>query len=320
MKTVRYTLLLILITAFSTCRDTDKHGNPLDTTTSGEITISVDESLKPLIETSLETYHALYKNARIQPEYLSENQAIQRFLNDSLRLVITTRPLNSQELTPFTSKKLPFRATKIAYDAVALIVHPENKESELALEKVKQIFTGEIKTWNQLNPAMGNDTIRIVFDHSGAGTLNYIQSYFNLKADAWPKNFYALNANPEVIKYVESHPAALGIIGTSWISDTQDSVSMQFLSKIKVLALSPPDSAIQADMPFYQPHQAWIASRYYPFIREVYINSREMWAGLGTGFASFMAGTKGQMMVLRSGLVPAQAQVRLVEVKKKMNY
>lgn len=42
--------------------------------------------------------------------------------------------------------------------------------------------------------------------------------------------------------------------------------------------------------------------------------SRQTRAGLGMGFVSFVAGDKGQLMILKAGLIPAIAPVRLVEV------
>jgi phosphate transport system substrate-binding protein len=49
MKLFATTLIVagLLVTG---CKDRDKSGNILDTTTSGSITIAVDESLKPLIQ------------------------------------------------------------------------------------------------------------------------------------------------------------------------------------------------------------------------------------------------------------------------------
>jgi phosphate transport system substrate-binding protein len=48
--------------------------------------------------------------------------------------------------------------------------------------------------------------------------------------------------------------------------------------------------------------------------RTVYIISREARAGLGSGFTAFVAGDKGQRIILKSGLVPATAPIRIVEI------
>jgi phosphate transport system substrate-binding protein len=42
--------------------------------------------------------------------------------------------------------------------------------------------------------------------------------------------------------------------------------------------------------------------------------NRQTRAGLVTGFVSFVAGEKGQRMILKSGLVPATIPSRIVEI------
>jgi phosphate transport system substrate-binding protein len=63
-----------------------------------------------------------------------------------------------------------------------------------------------------------------------------------------------------------------------------------------------------------KPYQAYIALKQYPLWRTVQITLREPRVGLGTGFASFVASDKGQRIVLKSGLVPATAPVRIIEL------
>jgi phosphate transport system substrate-binding protein len=200
---------------------------------------------------------------------------------------------------------------------MALIVNNSNRDSTLTLAQLNDIMQGKITRWNQVNPAFAKEPIQVIFDHSGSSTISYLTERFNLQG-ALPANFYAVKTNPEVVNYVEKNKNALGVIGVSWISDRQDSTTINFLSKIKVMALSPPDSITDADQPFYQPYQAYIAQRYYPLVREVFMISREARSGLGTGFVSFVAGNNGQMIVRLSGLLPATLPVRLIEVKKKL--
>ena len=70
---------------------------------------------------------------------------------------------------------------------------------------------------------------------------------------------------------------------------------------------------------FVKPYQGnvalWRLRRppYYPLCRELYVISREGRTGLGTGFASFVAGDNGQRIFLKAGLVPATVPVRLVQ-------
>jgi phosphate transport system substrate-binding protein len=49
----------------------------------------------------------------------------------------------------------------------------------------------------------------------------------------------------------------------------------------------------------------------------VYVISREARSGLGTGFASFVAGNAGQLIFLKGGLLPATVPIRSVRVRNE---
>jgi phosphate transport system substrate-binding protein len=316
-KSIFYASLICGCISLVSCEDTDKNGKKLDTPTAGNITITADESVQPLCDVELQTFHALYKKAHVNALYLPQSEAMKLFLADSVKVTLSTRNLNADETEFFKKKKVPVKATKIAYDAMALIVNNANRDSTLTLAQLSDVMHGKITTWNQVNPSFPKEKIVVVFDHSGSSTISYLTERFNLQGTL-PSNFFAVKTNPEVVNYVEKNKNAVGVIGVSWISDRQDSTTIDFLTKIKVLALSPPDSIKDADQPYYKPYQAYIAMRYYPLVREVFMISREARSGLGTGFVSFVAGNNGQMIVRLSGLLPATLPVRLIEVKKKL--
>jgi phosphate transport system substrate-binding protein len=130
-----------------------------------------------------------------------------------------------------------------------------------------------------------------------------------------PDYCYSANSNPDVITYVENHPEAIGLISVNWISDRDDSVTHDFLKRVKVAAIS--SEVFSEGDDFYTPHPAYIADKSYPFIREVYAISRETFTGLGRGFIQFVAGDQGQRIILKMGMLPATMPVRLVQIEKE---
>lgn len=61
----------------------------------------------------------------------------------------------------------------VAYDGLAIIVHPANPVDNLSLEQVRSIFAGEITNWKVLN---GNDkAITVVVREEGSGTRGAFQ-------------------------------------------------------------------------------------------------------------------------------------------------
>jgi phosphate transport system substrate-binding protein len=281
-----------------------------ETTTRGKIKIGVDESFTILTDAELYTFHAFYKYASVTPLYKPELDVLDDFMNDSVRLMITTRKLTKEEIDFLRSKQIIARTTTIAYDALAFIVNKNNRDSNLIFSKVKDIFKGKIKKWDQIDPLNQAGKIKVVFDNNKSANVRFIREKFGIK-DSFPKICYAVNNNNEVMNFVEKNVNALGVVGVNWVSDKDDSITRGFLKRVKVVALSAEfdDDGISFD----RPYQAYIADNSYPFIREVYAISRETFTGLGSGFIQFVAGDQGQRIVLKMGMVPATMPVRVVQ-------
>ncbi len=283
---------------------------PLDEApTRGNIRISVDESFQLLYDTQIYTFESLYVNANIAVSYKPEVEVLADFMNDSVRTITLTRELTKEEKDYLVSQKFTPRTTKVAHDALALIVNPGNPDTLMLDSQLSAILSGKISTWKQLNPNSADKTINVVFDNNKSGNVRYFREKFEIKGN-FPSNCFAVENNAEVINYVKNNPNSLGIISVNWISDTQDSISEKFLESVRVVEVG------TNSMNYCKPYQGYIAEGSYPFCRDLFMISRETFSGLGTGFASFVAGDQGQRIILKSGLVPATMPVRLIEIKK----
>ncbi len=284
-----------------------------ETPTSGDIVIGADESFRLIVDAEVDTFTALYPYAQIRPIYKAENELVADFLNDSVRTIVSSWTPSDEQRELLLNVQTVVRTTVVAYDALALVLNRKNADSLLTYDNVRDIFNGKITDWNQINPKSRLGQIYIVFDNIHSGNIRYFRERFDLPAKLAP-NFYAVKSNPEVIDYVASSPGALGIVSVNWISDTEDPGSMDLQSRIKVAAISQPYLDPNT---FYMPVQGSIYDKTYPFVREVVMNTRESFSGLGSGFVSFVAGEKGQRIILKSGLVPATMPIRIIQVKNE---
>jgi phosphate transport system substrate-binding protein len=281
---------------------------PTDTPTSGEVNVVIDESFTRLFDTQIYTFESIYKNAKIHAKYLHEDEALQRMINDSCKVVVMCRDITKEERKQFELKNIFPKSVKIAEDAIVLLVNPENTDTTLTVEKVKSILLGNDSTWSQLNKNSKLGAINVVFDNKGSANAHYMQDTL-LQGKTFGKNVFAVNSNPEVIDYVSKNKNAIGFLSVNWISDMDDSVTTNFLKTVKVVGISKSEGERA-----YKPYQAYIKTKDYAFTRDVYMINRQTRAGLGMGFVSFVAGDKGQIMILKAGLVPAIAPVRMVKV------
>lgn len=296
-------------------RDPNANNGPNDdTATSGRIQISVDETFAPIVKSQVDTFQKLYTYAHIEAAYKAEDYVANDLLTGKARAVVLSRQLTAEEKADLEKQKLIPRTTKIATDGLAIILHPSNPDSLLTMTQLKAIFTGQTTEWKQIRGKSKLSGIDVVFDANRSSTTRYVQDSITRGA-ALTKRIFAAKSNPALLDYVATHPNAIGIVGANWISDRDDAAVQRFLKRVRVAGISRSDRPA-SDEDYLQPYQAFLALKTYPLRREVYIISREGRAGLGTGFASFIAGTKGQLIVLKSGLMPATGQTRIVTIKK----
>ena len=125
----------------------------------------------------------------------------------------------------------------------------------------------------------------------------------------------ATKKTADVIKYVEEHPNAIGIIGSNWLNDKRDTTNLTFNRNIRVMLVAKHAPATWKNS--YKPYQGYIYNDKYPFIRKLYalLNDERGRYGLPHGFAQFIISQRGQMILFKAGLLPAYGNIAIREVK-----
>lgn len=303
MKTLINSILILCTIILCNCKG-GSSDEPTDTITSGETKIAFDESYSFLFETLTRVFQDENPEAKINSMIRNEPDAIQALLNDSCKVIVLNRQLTKNELNLFESKNIFPKINQFAYDAVALITHPENPDSVIDVEDFKKVLTGEISNWSQLGKN-GNKDIVIVFDKPNSANYHYMKDSV-LKGKELQKNCFGVNTNKEVIDYITKNKHAIGIISAGWITDDYKNVAKAFLKSVRVMKVGHKSSGY-----YYRPYQYYIADQSYPFIRKVYLINRQTRMGLGTGFVNFVCtADKGQLIITKSGLVPTYLYIR----------
>ncbi len=302
--------VLIFLTGsffWMSCAEQDKSGKVKDTITTGEIAVAVEEGYKPVISSCIDVFDSIYRSAKIIPHYVSEGEAVNALIHDSVQVVIIGRRLSTEEIAYFQSRGFTPPTTPIAYDALGIILHPANLDSVLTVQQVRDILTGKTNAWKEINSKSALGNIQLVFDNPLSGTLRYVRDSV-IAGQELTKQASALKSNADVIDYVSKNKNAIGIIAANWISDTDDGGVQKFIHEIRIA-----DIAKETGKEGYGPYQAYLATGDYPFKRTIYIiNAQARRNGLGAGFSSYLA-KDGQRIMLKDGLLPANAVTRLIK-------
>lgn len=316
MKTVKQLQLsglLIMLALLSACQRKPKDGLT-DTYTSGVIAIAADESFQPIVQEEINVFEGLSPLAGIVPRYVTEVEAVNLLLKDSLRLAITSRRLTPEEMSSFNSRKFFPQEIKIATDGLALVTNRSNPDTLISVKDLRRILTGNAKQWKDIYPSSRLGDIRLVFDNKNSSTVRFAVDSI-CKGALLSDQVKALKTNREVIDYVAHTPDAIGVVGVNWLSDRNDSTGLSFSKEVRVMSVSAADKATPENS--FKPYQAYLFYGDYPLTRNIYALLNDPRSALPWGFASFLASDRGQRIILKSGLVPATQPVRIVNVKDK---
>jgi len=289
-------LLSILLTSLFGCQNQSAVQTPV----SGYAEIVVDESLGPIVQDQYDVFSNDYQSATIKLFFQPENKLLSTFLSNKVNVAIMSRLLLPNEAKVFESKKIKIRVNRFAIDAIALIVNKESSDSTIEVADLIESLKGNGNTRN------------LVFDNANSSTVRYLKELANVK-QLPAKGIYALNSNAEVIKYVYNNKGAIGVIGVNWVKAPSEELE-QFVNGIRILKVKNLKGK-PGDDGFYAPSQNNLALGLYPLERSLYIINCQGTAGLGTGFASFLAGERGQRIVLKSGLMPDSLPTREILIK-----
>ena len=307
---------------FISCRSGEKkyYGT---TSTSGTITLMCDNSFENIMEQEISVFEYIYPKAHILARYIPQQDAIDSLMQGKSKAIVVARDLTKQERDYLTQKRYVVKSHKIAVDALALIVNPENTMDVITKEELSDILLGKVKNWNELEPNKTGD-IKVVFDDESSSTVKYMRDSL-MNGQKFGDNVFAQGSIQGVFDAVKQHKNAIGVIGVSWItSDMKQNISSEELTKqitdeapstvaqfdnsVKVLRVMN-KSAVAC-----KPYQQNIYDGSYPLFRQIYMIITSQNGTLQHGFYSFVTSRNGQKIILKTGIMPAVIQPQIVEL------
>ncbi|MDR1108970.1 MAG: substrate-binding domain-containing protein [Spirochaetaceae bacterium] len=116
---------------------------PYSGAASGRVVAAGSSSVTPVMEQLREAYLARNPAAAIEIQMSDSSTGIKAAIDGTCDIGMASRELSDTEKAQLTP-------TVIAIDGIAVIVHPGNPLNGLSSAQVKQIFTGELSSWDTL--------------------------------------------------------------------------------------------------------------------------------------------------------------------------
>ena len=237
---------------------------------------------------------------RLAEEYLNEfpeevvsvtgggsGVGIMSLISQTTDIAMASRDMKLHEKFELKHNGIEYKTLIVAYDALAVCVHPENPVDKLTRKQLEDIYTGKITNWKEVG---GKDLKIIVYSReSSSGTYEFFKEHVMDGKDYAP-NVLMLPATGAVVQSVSQTPGAIGYIGLAYLND-----------KIKAIAVS------YDGKNFVKPTMENASSGKYPVVRPLFFFYDIKKEGKLKNFLDFSSSPKGKELIKRVGYVPPKA-------------
>ena len=194
------------------------------TTPAGTKTVSTDgsTSMEKVIGYLSESYMEENKDVKVTYNPTGSGSGIRAVSEGRCDIGLSSRDLKDDE-------KQTLEGTVVAIDGIAIIVNPANKITNLTVDKIGKIYTGEITNWKDVG---GDDApIVLIGREAASGTRDGFESITKTKDKC--KYTQELTSTGDVIQTVSSNPNAIGYASLASVKDTVKTLSVENVTPSK---------------------------------------------------------------------------------------
>ena len=218
MKKIIALLLAAMLTlALAACgsknndnANTDTKDNNDSAAITGTVATDGSTSMEKVIGALSESFMANNADTTVTYNPTGSGSGITAVQEGTCDIGLSSRALKDEE------KAAGLKETVLAYDGIAIIVHPDNPVSDLSLEQIAKLYTGEITHWKDVG---GNDAqVVLIGREAASGTRDGFESITGTKDKCQYRQ--ELTSTGDVITAVSQNPDAIGYASLASIKDS----------------------------------------------------------------------------------------------------
>lgn len=246
------------------------------------ITIAGSTSIQPFADQWAEVFMSKFPGKLINVQGGGSSAGIQAATTGAAHIGMSSRELKPEEkiLQEFI----------VAWDGLAIIVHPSNPIDNLSLDQIRRIFAGKIISWKEVG---GSDRkIHVVTREEGSGTRGAFQEMVMGK-ERITKKAIVQDSNGTVREVVAGDPYAIGYLSLGLLE-----------ARVKAIKLDGIEPSLEN-----------IVNRNYQLVRPFIFVTNGPPSGEAQDFIQFILSSEGQELIQRQGLIPSKLMMTEEERK-----
>jgi phosphate transport system substrate-binding protein len=211
IKTLLFSAILLLAVAFRP--------------TGVILTIKGSDTVLPLSQKEAETFMKKDPSSKITVVGGGSGVGIAAFLDGTTDIAMSSRKMKMSEKMKLQDAGKAYKEVIIAYDALSIIVNPNNKVNQLTREQIEGIFTGKITNWKDLG---GNDEKIVAYSReSSSGTYEFFKEHV-MNNKNYGTSILMMPATGAIVQSVSQTKGAIGYIGFAYMDAKVKDVKVSY--------------------------------------------------------------------------------------------
>ena len=249
-----------------------------------KIVVKGSDTVLPLAQKEAETFMKTNSGTSVTVVGGGSGVGFAALVDGTTDIAMASRKIKMDERLKMQDAGKSFKEVIISNDALAVVVNPENKVSQLTREQLEDIYTGKVTNWKQV----GGEDMKIVMyaRETSSGTYDFFKEHVMSKKN-YSSSCLNMPATGAIIESVSKTKGAIGYVGLAYIEKT-----------VKPLAVS-----YDKGKTFVKPSIENAKNKSYPIVRPLFFYYNTKVEKNIKPFVDYVLSTTGQDIVDKVGYV-----------------
>jgi len=213
-----------------------------------QVKVKGSDTVLPLSQKEAEAYGK--KGGNVTVTGGGSGVGIAALISNTTDIAQSSRKMKFDEKQKMSEAGKTAKEVVIAYDALAVIVNPNNPVSQLTRQQLEEIFTGKITNWKQVG---GEDLKIVVYSReTSSGTYEFFKEHV-LKNKNYMASVLSMPATGAIIQSIKQTKGAIGYVGLAYLNKEVKALKVSYDGKT-----------------FVEPNVANAKNKTYPIVRPLF--------------------------------------------------
>ena len=249
--------------------------------------IKGSDTVLPLSQQEAESFMKAQPSARVTVTGGGTGVGISALLEGSTDIAQASRKIKFDERQKLKEQGKTVKEVIVAYDALAVIVHTDNKVNKLTRKQLEDIFTGKITNWK----ALGGADMKIIpyARETSSGTYEFFKESV-LRNRNYMNGMMSMPATGVIVQSISQTRGGIAYIGFAYLTPLVKAVQVSY----------------DEGKTFVMPTVANAKNESYPIVRPLYYYYITTEENAVKPFVDYVLSPTGQKMVSDIGFIPVK--------------